>query len=225
MGRNCQREPSEARRSRRPSELALAGLALAALCLGLGCQQLPPGLWPFGAGTVEGRVVGDAPEEGAWVVVYLEGSLGRSWRRAETASLRGGTGGFSPPVLAVAVGQSVEVANGDAIHHRFFSSSRPNDFELPTLVGGESLQVAFDHPGAVRIYCSLHPDESGTIFVAPSRYFATVRAPGRYAIQKVPPGRYALHTWSEGPAAATREIAVQSGTSAFVELALEGSRP
>jgi hypothetical protein len=92
-------------------------------------------------------------------------------------------------------------------------------------VGGESLQVAFDHPGAVRVYCSLHPDESGTIFVAPSRYFATVRAPGRYAIQNVPPGRYALHTWSEGTAAATREITVQSGTSAFVELALGEARP
>jgi len=225
MGRNCQRRPGEARGPGRPSELALAGLVLAALCVGLGCQQLPLGVWPFGAGTVEGRVVGDAPEEGAWVVVYLEGSLGRSWRRSSTASLHGGTGGFSPPLLAVAVGQTVEVANGDAIHHRFFSSSRPNDFELPTLVGGERLQVAFEHPGAVRVYCSLHPDESGTIFVAPSRFFATVRAPGRYSIQNVPPGRYALHTWSEGPAAATLEITVQSGTSAFVELPLGEARP
>jgi plastocyanin len=205
--------------------LALAGLVLAALCAGPGCQRLPPGVWPFGPGTVEGRVVGGAPKEGAWVVVYLEGSPGRSWKRAATESLQTGTGGFSPPLLAVAAGQTVEVANSDAIHHRLFSSSRPNDFELSTLAGGESQRVTFEHPGAVRVYCSLHPGESGTIFVAPSRHFATVRAPGRYAIQDVPPGRYALHTWSEGPAAPTREITVESGASAFVELALEESRP
>jgi hypothetical protein len=125
----------------------------------------------------------------------------------------------------VAAGQTVEVTNGDAIHHHFFSSSRPNDFELPTLEGGESRRIAFDHLGVVRVYCSLHPGESGTIFVAPSRHFATVRAPGRYAIQGVPPGRYALHTWSDAAVAPIREITVRSGASAFVELALGEARP
>jgi plastocyanin len=220
MGWNHQRGPAEPRVSGRR-----AGLALAALCLALGCQGLPPGLWPFGAGTVEGWVVGDAAEAGAWVVVYLDGSPARPGRHAETASLRSGTRGFSPPLLVVAAGQPIEVNNRDAIHHRFFSSSRPNDFELPTLAGGESHRIAFDHPGVVRVYCSLHPAESGTLFVAPSRHFAAVRAPGRYAIQDVPPGRYALHTWSEGAAAPTREITVRSGASALVEVTLGEARP
>jgi hypothetical protein len=195
-----------------------AGAVLGVVGLALGCAALPP--WPFGAGTVEGRVL-DAGGAQPWVVVYLEGAEGPvGRRRPPAASLRREPEGFSPPVLAVAAGQPVELAGADGIHHRFFSSSRPNDFELPTLASAEARRVAFEQPGVVRVYCSLHPGERGTVFVAPSPHFAALRAPGPWAIRGVPPGRYALRTWSEAPTPPERSVTVRRGARAFVELAV-----
>ena len=191
----------------------------------LGCRALPERVWPFGSGSVEGRIVGEIVEEGSWVVVYLEADGGWRWRGIEKASLRAQPGGLTPALLVVAAGQTVEIVNEETIHHRLFSTSPQNGFELPTLAAGESVRVAFDHPGAVRVYCSLHPGESSSIFVAPSSHFTLVRAPGRYSIQDVPPGRYGVGAWSERASAPADPITVRSGSSAVLEIAFGEAGP
>lgn len=131
---------------------------------------------------------------------------------------------FAPQFLAIAAGQSVAMPNDDAIYHNVFSYSTPNDFDLGLYPAGESRKVTFRHAGVVRTYCSIHESMSGTIFVAPNAYFAVVRPSGDFEIRGVVPGRYRLTTWCERLPAATREIQVDPGKNASVDLVI-GSAP
>lgn len=193
--------------------------------MGLGCRGLPTVEWWVGAGSVAGHVVGSTAEKGSWVVVYLEGEGGRSSRSKGSVSLRSGAEGLTPALSAVAAGQTVDIHNEDAVQHRHFSSSPGNAFELPTLTGGASHSITLAQPGLVRVYCSLHPAEHASIFVAPSTHFEKVRAPGPYTIGGVPPGRYTVHAWSEANSARSGPITVARGTVSSVEIALRDERP
>jgi plastocyanin len=132
---------------------------------------------------------------------------------------------FSPRFLVIAAGQSVAMPNDDGIYHNVFSYSTPNDFDLGLYPSGETRKVTFRHPGVVRTYCSIHESMSGTIFVAPTRHFAMVGASGEFEIPGVAPGRYRVRTWCDRLPATSREIRVQPGQAASVELVIGTSRP
>jgi len=136
-------------------------------------------------GEVEGRVRigidGVALEQAGAVVVFLEsidGDAPTPGSALPTASIHQSGARFEPDFLAVAVGQTVEMPNDDVIYHNVFSYSRPNDFDLGLYAAGESHAVRFAHPGLVRIYCSIHDEMDGLIFVAPSRLYAMIDAEG-----------------------------------------------
>jgi plastocyanin len=189
------------------------------LLLSPGCARVEPVLTPTDApGDVEGRI--RTALESAWTVVYLDAPDDEAAPRRGVATLRRDAEGFSPPLLAVGLGQPVELQSADGIHHRFFSYSRPNQFDVGLVRSGESARVAFSEPGLVQVYCSLHPGEQASIFVVPSPYYTAVQAPGPYAIRGVPPGSYALHAWSESHALSSRRVTVRSGRATSIEIGL-----
>jgi hypothetical protein len=158
------------------------------------------------------------------IVVYLERLDGERRSRTPLAveTIRQTARSFSPDLLAVAPGQTVRFSNEDGVYHRIFSSSEPNAFDLGLIKADESREVTFTHDGVIRVYCSLHPWESGVIFVAPTSHFHTLQPPGRYEILGVPPGRYRLSTWGDALPSANRIVTVQRGQFSSIELAIEG---
>lgn len=201
----------------------LSGLVLFGL---LAWPLLPAAGEEGGAGSVRGRVrlevEGTRIADAGPVVAYLEplggapappvpGAVPRVYQKDAR---------FSPQFLAIAAGQSVAMPNDDAIYHNVFSYSTPNDFDLGLYPAGESRTVTFRHAGVVRTYCSIHESMSGTIFVAPTRYFAVMRASGDFEIRDVAPGRYKLTTWCERLPSVSREIQVQPGRGASVDLVI-----
>ncbi len=205
-------------------------LPTAFVCLALlpGCARLAP-LIPgtLRPGSVNGQVLAgpDAADGESWAVVYLAEPQPTPAPTAPVARLSRLAGGFSPALLAVAPGQPVDLASRDGIHHRFFSYSEPNHFDSGPVRSGEAARVSFAHPGLVQVYCSLHPEERATVFVAPSPWFAAVRAPGPYAIRDVPPGSYALHAWSEAREPTRRPVTVRGGQTTSVEIGLGRPEP
>jgi plastocyanin len=147
------------------------------------------------------------------VVVYLEpldaADPGAPPRRI--ARMRQHDAHFTPAFLVVAAGQSVEMANDDAIYHNVFSYSRPNDFDLGLYPAGESRTLVLRHPGVVKLYCSIHESMNATILVTPTRWFGVVDAKGRYELGGVRPGRYRAVVWSERLPVTARVIEVGAG--------------
>ncbi len=153
-------------------------------------------------GDVRGRVLLDLPgmrlADLGPIVVYVAAEPGLDAAPpAVTPSLHQKNAAFLPGFLAIAVGQQVAMPNDDMIFHNVFSYSKPNDFDLGLYAAGESRAVAFAHPGAVKLYCSIHESMNGMIFVAPTPWFDVVDADGRFALRGVPPGPHRIRTWNE----------------------------
>jgi plastocyanin len=186
-------------------------------------------VWPClaaaaSAADLEGRVVVDVPGLDAAavapVVVYLAPPDGAPLRDAGRAAavLRQRRALFTPPFLVVAVGQPVEMPNEDGIFHNAFSFSAPNQFDLGLYPAGESRTVRFDHPGVVRIYCSIHESMNATLFVSPTPWFAVADREGRFRISGVPSGGWRLRTWTESLPDTTRTLRLPEAASGFLEV-------
>jgi plastocyanin len=211
-----------------PAARRALALSLALLGLSACTAALPRALWPpWATGAVEGRVLlepgGAESAAPVQVVVYLDPLEGGSRVRpaARAGTIRRAEGRFEPELLTIARGQKVRFSNDEATYHRIFSASAGNEFDVGLLKPGEARDVTLDHAGVVRVYCKLHPWESGVIFVAPTPHFQTLEPPGSYTIAGVPPGDYRLATWGDAVQSTDDVVTVRPRRATSVELALE----
>ena len=120
---------------------------------------------------------------------------------------------FSPHVLPVVVGTTVEWPNYDEILHNVFSASTPNDFDLGLYKSPQIGRWTFKTPGRVDVFCSIHTRMSCIVLVLENSYFAATDDKGSYLIGNVPAGTYRLKAWHERLPSQSREITVpESGT-------------
>ena len=190
------------------------------LALLLACAALPAAAQENAgvAGRVSLAVEGVKLADLGQTVIFVDGNGAAPAKRA---TIRQRNAYFAPDFLAIAVGQSVDMPNDDAIFHNVFSFSKPNDFDLGMYPSGQSRQVTFKHAGVVKIYCSIHESMSGTIFVSPSPWFAVAKANGDFEIAGIPPGRHTLRVWNEKLPEATRSVTLDAGERERVDIQLE----
>jgi len=115
---------------------------------------------------------------------------------------------FSPHVLPIVVGTTVEWPNNDEIFHNVFSISDPKQFDLGLYKHPEIKRVTFDKSGRVDVFCSIHAAMNCVILVLPTPHFAVTDEKGRYSITNVPPGTYKLRAWHERLPSQIKEIIV-----------------
>jgi plastocyanin len=155
---------------------------------------------PAAAGTVAGRVSAAGGRRLPEMIVYLEPAdpAVRFPAPAEVAHVSQREAKFTPSLVVVSVGQSVDFNNDEArpIEHNVFSRSPAKPFDLGLYRPGSGPRLlTFDKPGPVCLFCSIHKFMDGAIYVCPTPYFARVGADGAYRIDNVPPGGWRLKTW------------------------------
>jgi len=158
----------------------------------------PPGQ-PIPAATLRGTLRAESEVPLSEMVIYLESSdpSRRFPRPAQPARISQEGARFSPALLIVPVGQTVEFPNDEKrpIEHNVFSNAPAKRFDLGLFRPGETRSVSFDKPGPVFLYCSIHRYMDGVIYVAPTPYFSRVGPGGSYQIADIPAGTWALKTW------------------------------
>jgi plastocyanin len=129
---------------------------------------------------------------------------------------------FTPHVLAVGLGSTVDFPNFDPIFHNAFSNFSGQPFDVGLYPPGTNRSVTFRHPGIVRVFCNIHPMMSSIIAVLATPWFAVTPASGRFEIADVPPGDYQLRIFHERAVPETLETAEKRITvgTANVELPL-----
>jgi plastocyanin len=127
---------------------------------------------------------------------------------------------FSPRILAVLVGTTVEWPNKDEIFHNVFSISDAKQFDLGLYKHPEVKRVTFDKPGRVDVFCSIHAAMNCIILVLDTPYFDATDEHGRYSIANVPAGTYKLKAWHERLPARTVEIVVPESGEVKVDFTL-----
>jgi len=104
---------------------------------------------------------------------------------------------FTPHVLAIPVGSTVEFPNADPIFHNAFSNYNGQIFDIGLYPPGSTRAVKFQKPGIVRVFCNIHSSMSAVIVVLSSRWFATSDSEGVFEIEDVPEGSYQLGLYYE----------------------------
>ena len=151
------------------------------------------GLAPFDlSGTTR---VGERAEPNA--VVWLE-AAGVPERETRKVVLDQRNLAFSPHVLAIRVGTTVQFPNRDRVFHNVFSFRDGKRFDLGMYPVGAVKNVTFGQPGLSRIFCNIHPNMAAYVMTVDSGYFAVSDSSGRFLIEAVPSGTYAYHAWHPG---------------------------
>jgi plastocyanin len=128
---------------------------------------------------------------------------------------------FVPAWAVVQRGTSIEFPNLDNIYHNVFSLSSGNSFDLGLYNSSADAKAhTFNEPGAVDIYCNIHPQMAASALVVPNRHFAKVRPDGGFEIKGVPRGKRKVVAWAPG-ARLTSQWVELDGETSEVSLKLE----
>lgn len=104
---------------------------------------------------------------------------------------------FSPHLLIVQVGSSVQFPNHDPFFHNVFSLFDGKRFDLGLYEAGTTRTLVFDRAGICYIFCNIHAEMSAVILVLDTPYFAVSDSKGEIEIPNVVPGVYELRVWHE----------------------------
>lgn len=102
---------------------------------------------------------------------------------------------FTPGVLVVEKGATVQFPNDDKILHNVFSLSKTKKFDLGLYRKGDGKSVTFDKPGIVKVYCNIHSKMNGVVLVLENSLFARVKSDCSYSVENVPSGEFKVSAW------------------------------
>lgn len=118
---------------------------------------------------------------------------------------------FTPRVLPIVRGTTVDFFNDDHIYHNVFSLSESKTFDLGIYPEGTSKLVDFPETGLVKIHCNIHPRMISSILVLNNSFFATTGTDGHFEIVGIPDGKFTLRLWSEFVKEQSRTVTLSRG--------------
>jgi plastocyanin len=127
---------------------------------------------------------------------------------------------FSPDVLGVPVGSTIDFPNADSIFHNVFSLSPPGPFDLGLYRAGASRTRVFSAPATYRVFCNIHPQMTAVVVVVPTSFVTVTGKDGSFSLE-LPPGTYRLTAISGRAAPTVREISVPASGLRVDGLALD----
>ena len=116
---------------------------------------------------------------------------------------------YATHVLAVRVGQEIQISNSDPFSHNIHPLARVNrEWNKMQLPGTPSFSYAYDHDEIIPIKCNIHPWMQGYFVVLKTSHFAVTGQDGRFTLPGLPPGHYVITAWHEAYGTQTKEITI-----------------
>jgi len=164
-----------------------------------------------------GQTVGEIrdPDSPA-AVVYVEGTDAPP--KPVTISVAQKGYQFSPGLLVVSTGSTVEFPNLDPEYHSVFSYSKARRFDLGRFDRGEKPPpLKFDQPGLVKLYCDIHEHMRGVILVVDTPFFQKTDAGGRYRIENLPAKKLVIKAWLDEATVRERTVELHANETLRVD--------
>jgi hypothetical protein len=195
------------------------------------CALLNPGAaYAQGAGTSEFRAHISLPAAGRNVttpaVLWLK-PIGDTPRLSFVAhkryTLLQKNRMFTPHLLVIPVGSTVDFPNADPFFHNVFSLFDGKRFDLGLYESGSDKQVVFSREGVSYVFCNIHPEMSAVVLSLSTPLFGIADSTDSVIIHSVPTGDYSLNVWVEGVpqttlSALTRKVRVSGGATDLGEI-------
>ena len=175
---------------------------------------------PLIAGDIHGKVAAKGLRDSADAVVYVARIEGKTFPAAAAhAKIDQRSMKFTPHVLAVLEGTTVDFLNSDAVLHNVFSPDACADrVNLGTWPQGQSKSFTFKKECFAALLCRIHPEMEGFVAALPTPYFAVTGADGSYVIKDVPDGDYTVKVWHPRLKATQKKVAVKGASEADFEV-------
>ena len=185
--------------------------------------SLAPGI--ARAGDVKGKVTAQGMKSAENIAVYVDTIAGKKFDApAQHVLVDQKSMKFTPHVVVVVQGTTVDFQNSDPVGHNVYwpsiSGNKKLAHNLGTWPKGEKKSFQFNDLGAAATLCNVHPEMSGYVVVVPTPYFAVTDKDGNFEIKGVPAGQYTLKTWSEDAKPTTQAVTV-TGTTTTVDLTVK----
>ena len=172
------------------------------------------------AGELKGTVKAIGVKNSADAVVYVDTIAGKSFPapsvhpRMDQKNLV-----FSPHVLPVLVGTTVDFVNSDIVLHNVFSPDKCADkFNLGSWPQGQTRSYTFKVPCAATLLCNVHPEMEAFVVAVPTPYFGVTDKAGAYVIKDLPDGTYTVKVWHPKLKETSRSVTVSGSTTADFEI-------
>ena len=130
---------------------------------------------------------------------------------------------YTPHVVAVMAGQTLEIRNSDSTLHNVMSAPRQNppfNFGMP--VKDQKVEKVFKTPELkMNLKCFMHPWMSSYVHVLGHPFFAVTGPDGTFKLTGLPPGEYEISVLHETslfePTPATVTVKVEAGGKATAD--------
>jgi plastocyanin len=175
---------------------------------------------PSAAGELKGTVKATGAKSNADAVVYVDAVAGKTFPApAAHAKIDQKNMVFTPHVLPVLVGTTVDFQNSDTVLHNVFSPDKcAEKFNLGSWPQGQSKGYTFKQPCAATVLCNVHPEMEAFVVAVPTPWFAVTDKAGAYDIKDVPDGAYTIKVWHPKLKETSRQVTVSGATTADFEL-------
>jgi plastocyanin len=121
---------------------------------------------------------------------------------------------FTPRIVMVPAGGTVEFLNSDRLLHNIHSVSKDNPPVNRTQPKGRTIPVVFTKPEIIRIKCDLHSWMNAWVIVADHPFYAVTDGQGEFVLDNLPSGRYTLRIWHESLGTLRKDVTVSDGVTA-----------
>jgi plastocyanin len=132
---------------------------------------------------------------------------------------------YSPRVVGVRVGQTLQVKNSDELMHNVHSlSTRGNGFNVSEPKAGMVQEFRLkDEEIMLRLKCDVHSWMAAFVGVVSHPYFAVTGTTGTFEIAGVPAGTHTIQAWHERYGMLSQKVRVQASATTTVNFAYTGS--
>ena len=127
---------------------------------------------------------------------------------------------FTPRVVIVPAGGTVEFLNSDRLLHNVRSAGKENPPFNRAQPHARSISFTFKQPELLRVDCDLHSWMRGWVVVAEHPFYTVTNEQGEFTLENVPRGKYTLQVWQESLGNVTQEVVVGGKSTTTVSVAM-----
>jgi plastocyanin len=183
----------------------------------------PSGRVSGAAASLAGTIKATGLSSNADAIIYIQQAPGAFKPPAKPVTMDQGKMRFTPHVLPIVSGTTINFLNSDPTQHNVFSPDNEK-YNLGTWPQGQTKDYAFTKctkfPCAYTQLCRIHPEMEAFIVVLQNPFFAVSDKDGHYDVDDIPPGQYTVGVWHPKLKAAAKPVTIAAGKPVTLDFTL-----
>jgi plastocyanin len=175
------------------------------------------------AAGITGTVKATGLASNADAIVYIQQAPGAFKPPAKPVTMDQGKMRFTPHVLPIVSGTTINFLNSEPLQHNVFSPDNEK-YNLGTWPQGQTKDYAFTKctkfPCVYTQLCRIHPEMEAFIVVLQNPFFAVTDKDGHYEVDDIPPGQYTVGVWHQKLKGPAKPVTVAAGKPVTVDFTL-----